>query len=220
MERIYAFGPDVAVQLDVTRDARINYLCGRRYGTVFVENRYTKTRTFYPHRTLKNLWLLSKYLPAKRFQFELVNPDLNRESYEPDDEFSTPRYGIDYLFASVMVANPLFWMELQFLSKENCEKLKKLLAVWKEHRALFTEGDVRPIGEKPSGRSFTGFHITRGGEEYLLLFREATQKQSAAFLLESDAETAEILVSNADLSVTLHGGVLKADFSAPAPTPF
>jgi len=215
LKAIYSFGKDVAVQLDVTRNARVNYLCGKQYGTVFVENRYTKTHTFFPHRTLKNLWLLSHYIPASRLQFELVNPDLNRESYAPDDEFATPRYDIEYLFASVMLSNPLFWMELQFLSEENTRRLQGLLDLWKKHRVIFSRGDVQPIGECPSGRSFTGFHIRYHDEEYALLFREVTQKQSAAFLLESDAKTAEIIVSNTDLSVTLSDGVLKADFSSP-----
>ena len=60
LKEIYSFGNDVAVQLDVTRFNRINYFCGKEYGTLFVENRYTKGGTYYPHRTLKNIWSIRK----------------------------------------------------------------------------------------------------------------------------------------------------------------
>ena len=42
LKEVYRFGDDVAVQLDVTRNYRTNYLCGKQYGIVFVENRYGK----------------------------------------------------------------------------------------------------------------------------------------------------------------------------------
>ena len=210
---IYAFGDDVAVQLDVTRPDRINYVNGRQYGTVFVENRYTKTRTYFPHRTLKNFWLLSKYVPASRFQFELVNPELNRESYDECDEFAPWRYDAEYLFASVMLSNPLFWMEIQFLSDKSTEQLKKAIALFKKYRTVFSVGDVAPIGEKPSGRSFTGFYIKNGSEEYALVFREVTDKASHVFMLPSEKTSAVALASNADVTAQMSDGMLKVEFS-------
>ena len=64
LRAIHSFGDDVTVQMDVTRYERLNYLCGREFGTVFVENRYTKTGNSFPHRVLRNLWTISKYVPA------------------------------------------------------------------------------------------------------------------------------------------------------------
>ncbi len=212
---VYALGDDVAVQLDVTRPDRINYLSGRQYGTLFVENRYTKKRTHFPHRTLKNLWLLSNYVPASRFQFELVNPELNRESYDPSDAFATARYDIDYLFASVMLSNPLFWLEMQFLSDESTEKMKNVISVFKKYRDVFSEGDVSPIGEKPSGRSFTGFMIKHGDDEYVLVFREVTEKDVGVFFVPSEKTSAEILYANTNVSAKIDECVLKVDFSKP-----
>lgn len=100
---------------------QLSYLFNMEYCTVFVENRYTETITYFPYRTLKNLWMLSKYIPASHLQLELVNPELNADKYAKNDVFATPFYDIEYLFASVMLSNPLFWMELQNLSKENTE---------------------------------------------------------------------------------------------------
>ena len=124
--------------------------------------------------------MISKYIPASKFQFELVNPDLNTESYREGDPFAPSLYSMDYLFASVMLSNPLFWMEMQFLSPERRKQLRDIMPVWKEHRARLAALDVVPIGDKPSGRSFTGFAVTNGTEaEYLLLFREVTDSDSA-----------------------------------------
>ena len=213
LDAISAFGDDVAIQLDVTRDARIGYTCGRQYGNIFVENRYTKTHSFFPYRTLKNLWLLSRYVPASRFQFEFVNPALNVDSYDANDEFATPRYSIDYMFASVMLSNPLLWMELQFLSDENCEKLKDIFSFWKGYRQIFSESDVAPVGECPSGRSFTGFHIKHESGEYALVFREANKKQSYTFLISSEATSVQPLLANVDVDAKIDEGALKVSFS-------
>ena len=100
LSKIYSFGDDVFVQLDVTNGIRCGYLGVTQYGRIFAENRYTKLRTYYPHRTLQNLWCISKYIPAFKFQFELVNPTLNADSYGEDDVFAPVHFDMDYLFAS------------------------------------------------------------------------------------------------------------------------
>ena len=42
----------------------MGYLAAREYGTLFVENRYTDFGNYYPHRTLRNLWMLARYVPC------------------------------------------------------------------------------------------------------------------------------------------------------------
>lgn len=216
LHEIYSFGDDVEVQLDVTRNERLNYLCGRQYGTAFVENRYTRTRTAYPHRTLRNLWMLSRYVPSSKFQFEINNPDHYTESYFDDDPFRPCLYDMDYLFAAVMVANPLFWMELQFLSAERRSELKNIMDVWKNHREILAKSDVAPIGEKPTGRSFTGFYISLDGKgEYLLLFREATESKKTVITSPIKEADTRILASNADISLEIKDGFIFAEFDKP-----
>ena len=212
---IYSLGNDVTVQMDVTRGSRLNYLCGRQYGTVFVENRYTGSGNSFPHRILRNLWMISRYLPTSRFQFELVNPDLNAEMYGPEDPFAPHRYDMDYLFATVMLSNPLFWMEVQFLSEKRQAELAPLMRVWKEHRGAFGEADIAPIGEKPSGRSFSGFAVSRGGKaEYLLIFREVTQNETAEIAVDAEG-TCKVLASNAACTAVLQEGKLKITLDKP-----
>lgn len=215
LEAIHSFGPDVALQLDVTRHSRVNYIWARRYGTVFVENRYAKKKTYFPHRTLKNLWLLAKYIPAANLQMELVNPQICADCYDAGDEFAAYRYDMEYLFACVMLTNPLLWMELQGLSAELGNALGEMLSFWQQYRQIFRESDVSPIGEKPTGRSFAGFYIAHKKDHYALLFREVTRKNRGVFLLPAAFSRAEILYTNgtADLQVCDH--ILTADFPEP-----
>ena len=67
------------LQQDITAEQRMGYLAAREYGTLFVENRYTDFGNYYPHRTLRNLWMLARYVPAQRMLFELLNPARNTE---------------------------------------------------------------------------------------------------------------------------------------------
>ena len=217
LDSVYSLGDDVSVQMDVTRYERLNYLCGREYGTIFVENRFTSgIYTYYPHRVLRNLWSISKYLPSNRFQFEIVNPDVSRETYSDNDPFATDLYDMDYLFASVMLSNPLFWQEIQFLPEKRRKELAPLLSVWKEHRDVLSSADVMPIGDKPSGRSFTGFYVSKDEKpKYLLLFREVTKSDHAIFNIPVSTAKAEILASNTDVNIEIQNGIAAVKFAKP-----
>ena len=168
-----------ALELDVTNGKRLGYLLSLKYGIIFLENRYTKSADYFPCRTLKNLWELSKYIPAQSLQCEIANPDLNDECYD-GDPLRPKNYSMDYLFASVMVANPLFWMETQFLSEKRIDELNNILPLWKELRQEFVKSEIIPIGEKPDGFSFTGFKI-QGENTYAVVFRENCENDSFDF---------------------------------------
>lgn len=210
---IYSFGDDVAVQLDVTRNLRTNYLYGREYGTIFVENRYTKTANFFPYRALKNLWMISKFVPSAKFQFELVNPDLNKNRYEKGDVLAPKNYDMDYLFACVMLSNPLFWMEMQFLSDKRKAELERVTKIWKEKRDDLYDADVEPIGESPSGTSYTGFCIRKKGKpKYLLAFREFTNRKKFDFDVCAEGKI-NILATNAKADVKIKKGKVAVSLS-------
>ena len=215
LKAVYSFGEDVAVQLDVTRDKRINYLCGKEYGSIFVENRYTMSTNAYPYRVLRSLWGFAKYLPTTRFQFELVNPELGKECYADADQFAPSLYGMDYLFASVMLTNPLFWMELQFLPKERRAELAPIMKVWREIRDEIATADVSPIGQRPDGRSITGFKIKGKEKSYLLAFREVTDKATYEFDLEENVEIVGTLISNTNVNAVANDSKVKLTFDSP-----
>ena len=95
-------------------------------------------------------------------------------------------------------------------------ELAPLLSIWKEHRELLASADVMPIGDRPSGRSFTGFSISaKNGENYLLLFREVTDEDTGAFRLPVSYHRAEILACNSEISIENRSLYTLVTFSKP-----
>lgn len=186
--------------LDITNDERLGYFCGIPYGTLFVENRYTDWKNYYPHRTLRNLWQLSKYIPAKKFQFEVLNPRRNTELYG-DDPLAPNTYDIDWLFASVMPANPLIWMEMQHLTDADTEALQGIISVYRKHRETMAEMPVTPIGDLPNGVNWSGFHWQAEGKGYLTLFRGITDKDTYTFDLPCAGKQYTLLHSNTEAAL-------------------
>ena len=73
-DAVRAATDDQAVfNLDVTAGQRYGYHYFNEYGNVFVENRYTDWSNYYPHWTLRNVWMLSRYVPAQNLQVEFLN---------------------------------------------------------------------------------------------------------------------------------------------------
>ena len=214
LRRIYSFGDDVFVQLDVTNGVRCGYLGVTQYGRIFAENRYTKLRTYYPHRTLHNLWNICKYIPAFKFQFELVNPTLNADVYGEDDVFAPTHCDMDYLFAITMMSNPLFWMEVQFLPEEQVAQLERIMPVWKSIRGELACCDVVPVGERPDGVAFTGFfaYSPEGGKAYLLAFREVNEDDSYTFTSCAEVKNARLLASNSNTELKVSGKNIDVSF--------
>ena len=162
----------VTFNLDITAGERLGYLFNRKFGELFVENRYTDWGNYYPHNTLRNLWQLSKYIPSTKMQFEVLNPERNKDKYT--DDLAPSAYDIDYIFASVMVANPLIWMEMSSLSEDNLNKLQSIISVYRKFRNDFLY--VEPIGDTPDGFSLTGFRIYGKDNNYVILLKELTER--------------------------------------------
>ena len=214
LDRIYSFGENVFVQLDVTNGIRCGYLGVTQYGRLFAENRYTKSQNAYPHRAMRNLWNTCKYVPAFKFQFELVNPTLNVEAYAADDVLAPVNYDMDYLFAVTMFSNPLFWMEVQFLPEKQREQLAKIMPVWKQIREELAFADVVPVGNRPDGASFTGFaaYTADNKKAYLLAFREITDETNFAYVLDKEIKSAKLLASNDKVSLNADGNKIDVCF--------
>ena len=143
------------------------------YGNIFLENRYTDWQNYYPYRTLRNIWQLSRYVPAERIQVEFLNKWRNADKYA-GDPFAPAVHGFDYLFATTLAGQPLAWLESQNLPDE-AFGIAPLVEAYRRVAAQFHAGIILPVGEEPSGRSWTGFQsIVSDSEGYLLLYREAT----------------------------------------------
>lgn len=163
--------------IDVTAGRRGGYFMFNEYGTLFLENRYTDWTNYYPYWTLRNLWMLSKYVPTERLQIEFLNNWRNREKYG-DDPFAPANYSFEYLFAITLPAQPLAWFEGTALPRE-AFALQKQVAAYRDIQHDFHRGVILPIGEEPSGKSWTGFQSINKMKGYLLLFREDNSRKTA-----------------------------------------
>lgn len=163
----------VVFDLDVTAEIRPGYFGAPDVGPVFVENRYTDWHTYWPHKTLRNLWMLSQYVDPLRLRMEFLNNTRNQNKYA-NDPLAPGRYPPDFLFASVMSANPLGWFEASNLPEDYIESVSKLVKIWKRERSQWFAGNMIPIGDAPDGTRWTGFASMGAGQRsgYVLVFRE------------------------------------------------
>lgn len=168
-------GNAVMFNLDATASRRGGYHMLNEYGNIFLENRYTDWGNYYPYHTLRNLWMLSRYVPSERIQVEFLNKWRNQDKYGAD-VFAPGTYSFDYLFAITMAGQPLAWMEASNLPEE-AFSLRTVIDAYRRVSADFHEGIILPIGEEPSGRSWTGFQSVGSAEEgYILVFRELSDE--------------------------------------------
>jgi len=162
----------VVFNLDATAGRRTGYFTFNQYGNIFLENRYTDWQNYYPYWTLRNLWQLSKYVPAEKLQIEFLNKWRNADKYGTDI-FAPNQYSFEYLFATTMAGQPLAWFEGTGLPEEAL-KIKQTIAVYRKIQHDFHQGTILPIGEEPSGRSWTGFQSIKGDKGYFIFYRENT----------------------------------------------
>jgi len=167
---------NAVLNLDATLGKRGGYFFFNEYGNIFLENRYTDWGNYYPYWTLRNIWMLSRYVPAQSLQIEFLNKWRNENKYA-NDFFAPGKYSFDYLFAITMAAQPLAWLESQNLPAEafaTGETIKKYETIQHD----FHTGYILPIGDEPSGRSWCGFQSIRDERGYFIIYREDNQSNS------------------------------------------
>jgi hypothetical protein len=177
-----ATGGQAVFNLDVTAGRRWGYHYGNEYGNIFLENRYTDWGNYHPHWTLRNLWMLSRYVPPQNLQIEFLNRWRNADRYAADDPLAPQRVPFDYCFAVTMMAQPLAWFEATGLPEDAFE-IAPLVRVYRQHQARIHAGQIFPIGAEPSGVGWTGFQSSRPAGGYLLVFREHNDRPEARLKL-------------------------------------
>jgi hypothetical protein len=170
---------EAVFNLDVTAGRRWGYHHGVEYGNMFLENRYTDWSNYHPFWTLRNLWMLSRFVPPQRLQIEFLNVWRNAEKYAADDPFAPRNIPFDYAFAIAMAAQPLAWFEAQNLPEEAFRVAAPVIRVYRQHMERIHAGQIFPIGEEPSGCSWTGLQSITGNHGYFIVFREHTPRPEA-----------------------------------------
>jgi len=207
-------GDDVSVQIDVTGNIeRLGFLCGFKYGKIFVENRYCRYRNYYPHTTLKNLWKLSRYYPTQLLQMEIPNRKRFSDHYKEKDLLAPITYKSDYLFASVMVSNPLLWMEVQHLDAQDKCDIKRVSDVWKKHRKELSRTDIMPIGNEPNGSALTGFLCVGHDYGYVVALREVCEESEFKITLPFCGSKVEKLASSDGVKMNNNADELSIKFT-------
>jgi len=168
----------VVFNLDATADNRGGYHYFNEYGNTFLENRYTDWMNYYPYWTLRNLWMLSKYVPPQNLQIEFLNTWRNAEKYPMDDPLAPSRLPFEYVFAIAMAAQPLAWFEGTGLPEE-ARRIAPLIRRYRAVQSDIHSGKIFPIGDEPSGNGWTGFQAIQDSTGYLLIFRERNPNPKA-----------------------------------------
>ena len=173
----------IVIDMDVTAEKRPGYFGMMSAGPLFVENRYSDYKTYWPHLTLRALWSLAEVIDPVRLRMEVLNPLRNRDTYG-DDPLAPAAYPAETLFAIVMPASPLGWFEVQNLDPATVAAWKPLVAAWKRERDAMASCNVIPVGARPDGLSWTGFVFTpreKGKPGYGLFFRELDHERRFDF---------------------------------------
>ena len=192
-------GGRVVFDADVTAGLRPGYFGAMEVGPIFLENRYTDWRTYWPHHTLRNLWSLSSYVDPVRLRMEFLNQARNQDKYQ-GDPLAPAQYPPDTLFASVMFSSPLAWFEVSHLPENYFLTIPKLVTAWKKEREAIFSGSIIPIGQIPDGFVWTGFSSVSQDRKSarLVIFRERNSSDHWS--------TAIPLLDAADRKVTVLGG--------------
>ncbi|CAH1195180.1 hypothetical protein PAECIP111891_00616 [Paenibacillus allorhizoplanae] len=173
----------VDFNIDTTAQKRLGYFGQTQYGSIFLENRYTDWKNYYPHWTLRNLWMLAPYLPSSRLQMEFLNVNRNMDNYA-EDPLAPDACGQVYAFAATAFSNPLAWMELTKLTDQQMACLSKIIQALKPYHVEILAGQVLPIGDEPSGASWTGMQsICSPMHGYFIIFRELHESDTAVMKL-------------------------------------
>lgn len=175
MHELVTERPGLTFTQDSTRTNRPIYDYYMDYGIIFLENRYQNrpldhNGRYLPWKTLRNLWQVAPYIPPQKLNMELSDDE---EGYSPE-----------YLLGTVMFANPLFWESVAAISPESKERMKPILALYKQHQAAIYAGHIFPIGEMPDGVAWTGFqsHDPQTGGGYMIVYREDNPSATHRFM--------------------------------------
>ena len=206
----------VVIDLDVTAGVRPGYLGAVSVGTVFVENRYTDWKSYWPHKTLRNFWKLSEFIDPVRLRMEFLNNFRNANKYK-GSPLAPSTYPPSYLFASVMFSSPLAWFEVSELPEKYSSDVAPLIKTWKQHRTAIHQGSIIPIGNAPDGKSWTGLCSIAPDRKsgYAVIFREVNEQQSAGFEIPLIQSINPVKVLHGDGKATFKNGNLQVTLPKP-----
>ena len=108
----------------------------------------------------------------QNLQIEFLNKWRNPDKYKSDDPLAPINVPFDYIFATTMVGQPLAWFEGANLPEEAFE-IAPLVKQYRDVMHDIHSGQIFPIGEEPTGCSWTGFQsVIDETSGYFIVYRE------------------------------------------------
>lgn len=183
-------GGEIYFNLDTTSGMRPGYLLFQEYGNVFLENRYQSQeglRSYLPSKAMRNLWLLSRYIPSQRLQIEFTDMNAAAPYKKVYKGTGYPeKFTQEYVSATTLFASPLCWAYPSEFEDESRKSVRRVMELHKEIRNALYDCIVMPVGEEPSGKSWTGFqaHNFRKNSGLLIVYREMSREDKWIFSLK------------------------------------
>ena len=120
--------------------------------------------------------MLSRYVPAEKMQIEFLNKWRNADKYDAADPFCPRPLQFRLPLCYHLGGTAVGLMEASNLPEE-AYITASLLKKYQPLQLRFHQGVILPIGEEPSGRSWTGFQSTVSGTQgYLVVYREDNEQ--------------------------------------------
>ncbi len=187
------------VNWDVTETAtRMGYFSGREYGNVYLANRKTRTERndvlYVPHKVLNDAWNLSKYVNLNKFQV----PIQNVENVLQDAPTDAALHSHDYAVGIALMSSPVFFQETRYYKPSARQRIRTILATYKQHRHEMFKGYVFPVGDAPNNMNWTGFqnYNPDDGCGYFTIFRERLNKSKSRALSLHFIDAPSLRVTN------------------------
>lgn len=185
-------GGKIMANLDVTNGIRggVGYLTG--FASIFLENRYVCHPwvhvPYHPVDTLRNLWILSKYVPARNLQIEAPSiADLNPEVYRDREYPSRPdEYDFKFWLGVTLFAQPLLWFQPSMQPENVLKEAAEIMQIHRQYRQEIFAGDIRPIGSEPGKGGLTGFSAETG---YVAVYRTLNAPAAEKIVPEHNSAT-------------------------------
>ncbi len=146
----------------------------------------------------------------------------NNLDIDTNDVFAPANYDFEYLFAITMAAKPLAWFESTGLPGEALN-IAPIIKKYRQIQENVNTGIILPIGDEPTGRSWTGFQSIQKDEWNFIVFQERNdleQKEIETYLKEGQKANLTLIIGNSeDFEITvLKNGSIK--FTLPKPNSY
>ena len=217
---------EIIFNFDTTNGQRPGYFMFLEYGNIFLENRYVYGMGigYHPEDILNNLWTLAQYIRTQTLQIEIPShEDVNHDFYTAKGRLQPDYYPPEYWVAIALFANPLFWLAPSKISTQLINTYRKVIDLHLKYRDQIFAGEVIPVGNKPDGKSFTGFqsHNTKTSKGFLILYREFKGPRQKKIELKAVADSKVVFKSlSDDSSPVIKNADGSAVFELPEPATF